>query len=114
MGLGRAHTRAIASNLDRSARSCLDVGCGRGAFEFIKNVNSVGCDIYQPALEIAKEKGYYQDLIRCDVRYPPFEAKSFDVVICVEVIEHLEKTDGLKLIKRMEGIACKQVMAYEG
>lgn len=110
LGLGRAHARAITSKLDRSTRSCLDVGCGRGTFKFIKNLNSVGCDINLPSLMKAREKGYYNNLVRCDVRYLPFKPKSFDVAICVEVIEHLDKTDGIELLRQMEEIASRQVI----
>ena len=110
LGLGRTHTRAIAVELDKSARSCLDIGCGRGAFESIRSLYSVGCDIYRPGLLKAREKKYYDNLVNCDARDLPFKPKSFDVVICVEVIEHLDKTEGMELLKRMEEIACRQII----
>jgi len=40
----------------------------------------------------------------------PFKPKSFDIVFCGQLIEHLEKEDGWKLITRMEEIARKQVI----
>lgn len=110
LGLGRAHAGAIANKLDRSAQSCLDVGCGRGAFKFIQSFYSVGCDISLSSLIKAREKGYYDDLVRCDVRHLPFKPKSFDTVICVEVVEHLNKSEGLELLRQMEEIASRQVI----
>jgi ubiquinone/menaquinone biosynthesis C-methylase UbiE len=110
LGLGRAHARAVASKLDRNAQSCLDIGCGRGAFEFIQSFYSVGCDIYFPSLIKAKEKGYYDNLVRCDVRHLPFKPKSFDIAICAELIEHLDKVEGVEILRQMEGIASRQVI----
>ena len=109
-GLGRAHAKALLSKLDRGAQSCLDVGCGRGAFKFIQSFYSVGCDISFPSLIKAREKGYYDNLVRCDVRHLPFKPKSFDIVICVEVIEHLDVSDGIELLRQMEGIASRQII----
>lgn len=110
LGLGREHAKAISSNLDRSARSCLDVGCGRGAFKSIKGFYSVGCDISLSSLIKAREKGYYDNLVRCDVRHLPFEPKCFDVVICIEVIEHLDKADAIELLRQIEEIASRQII----
>jgi ubiquinone/menaquinone biosynthesis C-methylase UbiE len=110
LGLGRAHAKTLSSKLDRSAQSCLDVGCGRGAFKFIQSFYSVGCDIYQSSLIKAREKGYYDNLVRCDVRQLPFKPKSFDIAICVEVIEHVDKAGGMELLRQMEEIASRQVI----
>ena len=110
LGLRRAHARALSSKLDRSAQSCLDVGCGRGPFKFIQGFYSVGCDIYHSSLMKARKKGYYDNLVRCDVRQLPFKPKSFDIAICVEVIEHLDKAGGIELLRQMEGIASRRVI----
>jgi SAM-dependent methyltransferase len=109
-GLGKAHHQAVANSLDGSIQSCLDIGCGRGAFEFLKDYQSIGCDIYKPVLQKASEKGYYTNLIQCDVRQLPFGMKSFDAAICIEVIEHLGKEEGLEFLKQLEGIARKRVI----
>ena len=110
LGLGRTHTRTLAVELDKKARSCLDIGCGRGVFNFMRSLNSVGCDIYRPGLLKAREKEYYKNLVNCDVRDLPFKPKSFDVTICFEVIEHLDKTEGIELLKRMEEITRRQII----
>lgn len=39
-----------------------------------------------------------------------FQKKFFDIVTCFHVIEHLEKKEGLKLIKQIEKIARKQII----
>jgi SAM-dependent methyltransferase len=48
--------------------------------------------------------------VQGDVRYLPFADRSFDIVICLEVLEHLEKTDGEKLLKELERVAAKQLI----
>jgi len=110
LGMGRAQANALSSKLDRNAQSCLDVGCGRGAFEVIQSFYSVGCDIDHSYLIKARKKGYYDNLVRCDARQLPFKPKSFDIAICVEVIEHLDKAGGIELLRQMEEIASRQVI----
>jgi len=110
LGLGKAHAKAIERNLNANAQSCLDIGCGRGSFKFLKKFDSVGCDIYLPGLIKARKKAYYKNLVQGDVKQLPFKPKSFDAAICVEVIEHLDKASGIKLIQQMEEIAAKQVI----
>jgi predicted SAM-dependent methyltransferase len=39
-----------------------------------------------------------------------FKNNSFDIVLCVEVLEHLKRDEGEKLLKEMERIAKKQVI----
>jgi len=46
----------------------------------------------------------------CDVRKLPFKQKSFDTVLCMEVIEHLEKEEAIRLIEDMEKIARKKII----
>lgn len=52
----------------------------------------------------------YNDLILGDVRYLPFKDKSFDAIICMEVLEHLQKGDGEKLLSELERVARKQIL----
>ncbi len=110
LGLGRAHARAIGRLLDGESQTCLDVGCGRGAFPVLGKYSSVGVDIYGPNLAIARGKGIYRDVLQCDVRELPFAPGSFDSVICIEVIEHLDKAEGTVLLRQLETIARRQVI----
>ena len=100
--------------LDRHAHSILDVGCGRGeTISFInrhRNFLAVGIDIFEPSLEAAKRQNVYRDLLLGDVRYLPFSHKSFDILICSEVIEHLEKKSGERLLAELERVARKQIL----
>jgi hypothetical protein len=74
----------------------------------------VGVDIYRPYLNLARSQAYYPDewvllnldALRLDEVFLP---KSFDVVICFDVLEHLKKSDSLKVMAMCEGIARKAV-----
>jgi SAM-dependent methyltransferase len=99
----------------KEARSFLDVGCGTGEVMQVFNLHEteiyrVGVDIFRPSLERCHNSQTYDEVILCDIRHLPFRNKSFDVAFCVEVIEHLPKDDGCRLIEKLEELALKQVL----
>jgi len=71
---------------------------------------AVGVDIFKPYLKRCKAESSHDDLILCDVRKLPLRQASVDIVICMEVLEHLSKKEGLALLYAMERIARKQVV----
>jgi SAM-dependent methyltransferase len=101
-------------SLDKQAQSILDVGCGQGGpMKFInrhKRFYTVGVDIFEPYMSEGKRQGIHDEYVLCDVRKLPFPRKSFDIVLCMEVLEHLEREAGLKLLASLEEIARKQVI----
>lgn len=103
----------IKRHMDK-ARTWLDVGCGEGRFMSVVNRHHeyqlTGVDLYRTYLEEAKDLGVYQKLVCQDIRKMKFPSMSFDGVVSSQVIEHLEKTEALKLIKKMESIARKSVV----
>lgn len=98
----------------------LDVGCGDG--HLMAWINSrgeykaVGVDINKKDLEVAKKrvtagnKPIFEDLLLLDLtKKMPFK-KKFDVVLCSQVVEHLEKKRALELIQKIEKLAKKRVI----
>jgi hypothetical protein len=61
-------------------------------------------------LKEAKEKRTHDEYILCDVRFLPFKGNSFDIVLCFDLIEHLEEAAGYELLVALEKIARKQIV----
>jgi len=101
-------------HLDGDALTVLDVGCGRGRpMAFLNRRHrffAVGIDIFRPYLLEAEALAAYDALVQGDVRCLPFRPCSFDIVLLIEILEHLETAEGLAVIKVMEQIARRQVL----
>lgn len=111
-----AWTDPIPWVMDPTAKTILDVGCGQGkSMQFIRmrknNIQkSVGVDLFEPYIKLAKELKTHDEFILQDVRKIKFSPKSFDVVLSSHVIEHLTKKDALALLDKMEVIAKKRII----
>ncbi|MBI2018541.1 class I SAM-dependent methyltransferase [Candidatus Daviesbacteria bacterium] len=92
----------------------LDLGCGVGAAAEVLNKGKIhqffGVDIYEPYLKICRRSGFYKKVTKADLRNINFNKKSFDVVILFQVIEHLNKKDAKKLIRKAVSVATKAVL----
>lgn len=101
--------------IDKSAASILDIGCGQGfPMQMIKNRmkvrRSVGVDLFKPYIEIGKKLKIHNKYVVSDVRKIKFGDKSFDVVLALQILEHMNKKDAWKVVERIEKIAKKQVI----
>lgn len=71
---------------------CLDVGCGDGGSSGVylqaKAHSYVGVDVSRQAVELAASRGLDARVIE-DASSLPFPDGSFDVVVCLEVLEHM-------------------------
>ncbi len=77
--------------------SVLDIGCGRGHFGLLLKSfgkNYVGVDIPNP-VKICVERGLEAYAVDVEKEKLPFKSNSFDMVLCLEVIEHFNNTDFL-------------------
>lgn len=94
--------------------SLLDVGCGKGeSFGDLKlpAVRKDGVELDHSQVEAARQSGRYTNVWERDVRNISFiPDNSYDAVICINLIEHLPKKDGIPLLKEMERIARKIVV----
>lgn len=78
--------------------SFLDAGCGEGFIDSIiyNNINDIslkGLEYTEEALNIARKMNPQAEYIQGDIYNMPFEDNSADIVICTEVLEHLEKPE---------------------
>lgn len=108
---GKPYVLSLKENLI-DCKTVLDVGCGTGSpiKTFSKNFYSVGVDLFKPAILESKNKSIHDDYIIADITNLCFRPNFFDAVLALDVIEHLEKVKGLRLIKTMEKIANKKVV----
>jgi hypothetical protein len=49
-------------------------------------------------------------VVLCDARCIPFREGSFDVILAIDVIEHLPKEDGLNFLRQLEKLNVRQVI----
>ena len=92
--------------------SILDVACGLSLkSKFIPAQIRVGVDIYEKYFSHIESEVPYV-VIKYDVRKlrEIFQPNSFDLIIALDVIEHLEKEESLDMIKQCEEIARKAVI----
>lgn len=104
----------VFRNLNKNCQSILDVGCGFGhpmnKINKRKKFFTLGLDSYIQAIKACMNKGIHDANILCDVRFLPIRSKSFDIILCLEVIEHLSKGDGLKLLEKFNRIASREII----
>jgi len=89
----------------------LDVGCGimNPTTDLIcKSI--LGVDMYKPYLEKIKEKHQTIRLNAKELKH--FINNSYDVVIALDLIEHLHKNDAIKLLLNMRRIARKHAIIF--
>src|SRR3954447_5663016 len=97
--------------------SVLDVGCGSNSplGRFSRRPSyAVGVDLFEPALAASRAAGIHDDYEHADVLAigERFDARSFDVAVAFDLIEHLDKTDGEALLRSMEQIARERVVLF--
>jgi N-acetylglucosaminyl-diphospho-decaprenol L-rhamnosyltransferase len=97
-----------------SAKNVLDLGCGRHSPVGIlpDTIHKTGVELYEPYLEKAVSSKRHNVYIKGDITNMQFKDKSFDVVVALDVIEHLQKKDAIELINRMEKWASKKVVIF--
>lgn len=96
-------------------RSVLDLGCGViSPISFLDIEYSVGVDCCESTISEAKKRGTHDEFCTYKVQDigNEFSNKQFDCCVALDIIEHLCKEDGYKLIRDMEEIASKKVVIF--
>ena len=101
----------VLSRVIEPGMRVLDVGCsdGRGS-EVLSRARAYGADIYRPALASAHDTGRRGPVTQADVRQLPFADDAFDVVVSLDVVEHFEKPDALRVLDEMERVSRSTVV----
>jgi SAM-dependent methyltransferase len=94
----------------------LDTGCGFGEWGFLIRTRKsgfpylIGVDIWRSHLERLCALKVYDELIRVYVPYFPFREKSVDISLACEILEHLPKSVGYKLLRELERVSRKMIV----
>jgi SAM-dependent methyltransferase len=99
------------------ARNVLELGCGLA--DLLKDLRFpgrrlVGMEVWKPYVDSARVSYPDIEFILGDIREADklVSAKSFDVVVCSDVLEHLEIPEAEKLIAAAEAIAIEKVVYF--
>ena len=109
--------RWILAELPRDTASVLDLGCGVGRTGFLLweegiGTERVGVELSPEYAARARGLGVYDRVDEADLSHglSQFEDGAFDVVLCIDVLPHLEKSAGLRLVRECERVARRRVV----
>lgn len=93
--LGALRLKYALEDLKETRGRILEVGCGAGgmakAVKFYRpDLEVLGIDISQKAIEEAKQKPEKVNFLKGNAYQLPFKDKSFDAVLIFDLLEHLE------------------------
>lgn len=103
----------------KDVATLIDVGCGRGIIGALMKIyrpsasRLVCLDGFKPYLRFCKQHNFYEEYLNLNLTldYLPFRSKEFDVAVCLEVIEHLPRQSGERLLNELERIAKKVIIS---
>ncbi|HEX8770337.1 MAG TPA: methyltransferase domain-containing protein [Acidimicrobiales bacterium] len=111
------YSHSVADALRGEYASLLDVGCGsnspmRAAFAHIPF--TVGVDAHEESIRRSRMAGIHTDYGCMDILdiADHFGPASFDVVAALDVVEHLERDDGDRLLDALETVARRLVVVF--
>ncbi|MBS7270672.1 MAG: class I SAM-dependent methyltransferase [Candidatus Freyarchaeota archaeon] len=93
-----------------------DVGCGCGEWGFLIRTRKlgfpyiIGTDIWRPHLERLRNLKVYNELLQVKIPHIPLREKSVDIALACELLEHLPKSDGHRLLEELDRISTKQII----
>lgn len=107
--------RSIKSLMGNSEdKIILDAGSGEGYF--LSQINAkekYGIEISTKRIERAKSISSNQNFIRGDVKKLPFQPGKFDIIICSEVLEHVDNyKDAIQEFKRCLRPSGKLILSF--
>jgi len=85
----------------------LDFGFGYGYWGYTIKIRKdgdpkiIGLEIFPPYVKKVYKTKIYTHIVIGDIRYYPFKKEIADIVIATEVLEHIERESGLRLIDKL-------------
>lgn len=108
---------ALSALLEGHCRSVLDVGSGKWSplEECATDPQfRVAVDIHEPYLRAQRARGWYTHCVQGDARSISslFTPASFDTVVALDIIEHLEKGQSIELVNSLERLARELIIVF--
>jgi ubiquinone/menaquinone biosynthesis C-methylase UbiE len=97
-------------------KDILEIGCGTGRHmsylrKWLREDSlTVGLDIWPLYLKLSKQNRIHDELILGDACHLPFKEKSFDLVLALDLLEHIPKEKGIELLNDVEKVARKRLV----
>lgn len=113
--IDRFHQKIVSEVVALSPQTFLDAGCGEGfvarrVVDAAPGISLTGCDVSEGALEIAANTNPEARFVTGSVVALPFPDRSFDVVGCFEVLEHLPGDLPRQALSEMARVARRAVV----
>ena len=107
--------RTLPHVLQTELRDChtiLDLGCGPNSpiASCASIRRSVGVEPFRPYFEKAQQRKTHTELLNCRIEDLVLPDHSFDAVVLIEVIEHMEEAQALEVIRKAQRWASKKVI----
>jgi hypothetical protein len=116
-GFELEYERLLDREVGANCNSLLDVACGFNSpvrFLTTRPKRLVGIDACSQVIEQSAAKNIhdeYHNIGALDIE-KQFGKKTFDCVLASDVLEHLTREDGVKLLSLMETVAIKKVIVF--
>jgi hypothetical protein len=100
-------------------KSALDIGCGDRSFisQFRPRIRTVGLDAFEGAIDKSKALNLHDDYILANIIETPIKqliemngGKRFDIIVLSDIIEHLPKAIGWKILQKCEELTSKYII----
>jgi SAM-dependent methyltransferase len=99
--------RSVLRDTDR----VLDVGCSVGTGSMVLEARpAFGTDIHLESLQQARAAGRRAPVICADVVSLPFADESYDVVVALDVLEHLDPDTGVRFIAELLRVSARDLI----
>lgn len=96
------HIRQFLDGLPSNSK-VLDIGCGNGKnMDYRKDLQMFGLEHSQALTDICVEKGL--KVIQGDARSLPFEDNTFDAIIMIAVIHHIDPQEHYKVLNEIKRV----------
>ena len=97
------HGRRLLQDLPATCARVLDAGCGEGTLtrELARRADLVvGLDLDAATVTSARRRGG-ASYVRADLLSPPFGPGTFDAVVCVTALHHVDEEQGLRRLAEL-------------